>query len=148
MTDKSNASGDLLGAISAHVRDGGVRIVDDDKCYIDMIESGFPFVGSRIDWGQLGDVRFEVMESKDSFSKQCFDFLLSVRTSRSISDSEEVVVLGDSCMEYAVVTSVRKLIDIIEDIVDLPQHTYVVESQGCWCMVFTMEGEMAFGVSR
>ena len=132
--------------IAEHLQAGTVVLVDDESTN-DLICSSFPFAGSKIDWENVpGAIDEEA--GYETFVRDCLGFFQRVVSNNDISEEDPVLVMGDNQMnDLAVTTSIRTLGQILEEILDIPQHTYIAAKNGKWCMMFTMEGNMTFGHS-
>lgn len=132
--------------IAEHLQAESVILVDDEKTN-DLICSSFPFAGSKIDWEKVpGSIEEEA--GYETFVRDCLGFFQRAVSNNDISQDDSVLVMGDNQMNnLAVATAIGTLEQILEDLLDIPQHTYIVAQNGDWCMTFTMEGDMTFGRS-
>lgn len=136
----------LLLAISPLIQSGKVLLLGDEELCVGVIEKSFPFVGAKIDWSQIPGAVIKVANEQD-FVTECLEFLRFQIGNEGISPLAHVFIIGDSAMEKAMATQVRFLEALLMEVLELPQHTYIVSLNGEWCMTFTMEGDMAFGYS-
>lgn len=136
----------LRAAIEPLILAGSVELLQDERPFIDLIEKNFPFVGSKIDWDRVPGAVTKKLNAQ-SFVSECLEFLKDRLKQTAISQSAKVVVLGDSAMEQAVATHAGMLETLMPEVLELPQHTYVIALGGEWCMTFTMEGYADFGYS-
>ena len=139
-------SDEFFESLEPLVRDGSVELLQDESPFIELIEKNFPFVGSQIAWSKVPGAVTKQVDAQ-SFVKECIEFLEEQLKDAEISPSTNVVVLGDGAMDQAIATKVETLEAIMKDVLELPQHTYLIALNGEWCMTFTMEGYADFGRS-
>lgn len=124
-----------------------IRVESSSMPYFELLQSRFPVCGSKIDWDKVPGAMVQRMELIDS--EQYFDeaerFLEKVLAEKRLDTEREVVVIGDSAMEYALKMPPKTLALCLRRILRMPQHTYVLRPDGSWCMTFTMEGDACFG---
>ena len=132
---------DLLLYLNPFINNGNIKILDNEDYFINIIENNFSFVGSKINWTQVTGSIVKKGISIDGASK----FLNDKLSDGSIYNLESIVIIGDGAMDCAFRTQVQYAILFLDQVVSIPQHTYIVEISGRWCMVFTMEDEIAFG---
>lgn len=118
--------------------------VEDDKKYFDAIWQFFPFVGSKIDWLQVPHSFYEQID-RDNYHQSIHGFLDQIIDKTNVLENDLVVILGDSVLDVAITMPVSVLSEYLDDIVRLPQHTYIVPQNLSWCATYTMEGFMDFG---
>jgi len=118
--------------------------------YFDMLQKRFPVRGSKIDWGRVPTA--QVRRADTANSEKYFDE--AARFTQEILDSEQldlechVIVVGDSAMEGAFRMPLWALRSSLRSILRMPQHTYVLDPDAAWCLVFTMEGDLCFAYAR
>ncbi|MCM8531299.1 MAG: hypothetical protein NE330_09085 [Lentisphaeraceae bacterium] len=120
--------------------------VKDEEFYISIIEENFPFTGSKIAWSKVTGAVSERFSNK-SFSKESINFSIGLLSDNCIGNDEGIVIVGDNLMNNAYQTKVRYLEQVLEEVLDIPQHIYVISENGRWCMVFSLEGYVDFGFS-
>ncbi len=138
---------DLLEALRADIAAGDVVVRRPDDAFVAVIQERYPFSGSQIDWSRVPGavVRHEDPTASELFFGEAERFLDGIVQSEGIGADQQVVVLGDSAMAFALVTTLGVLARWLADVLALPQHTYVMAPDGSWCFVFTMEGDLCFG---
>jgi hypothetical protein len=109
---------------------------------IRLINERFPFVGSKIDWTSVSGSIVEKLSSTDEIL-QCKAFMSSCL--RGMDGKSPVVVVGDGLMNFQIETTISGIAYCLDDVLGLPQHTYITSPLCEWCLVFTMEGDMCFG---
>lgn len=115
--------------------------------YFAALALNFPTCGSKIDWGQAGRSTLSSADITDwqQYLPVAFSFLQEVSEQSELSGDLEVVVIGDSSMEGALVMRLDAVFACLESLLAMPQHTYVLPRDARWCVVFTMEGDLCFG---
>jgi hypothetical protein len=137
----------LTAFVQRHRDDRQIEVRDDpDRCFR-MLERRFPVVGSKIDWGQVPGA---VVRQTDPTNPVCeatdaATILSDVARDESLSEAQIVIVIGDSAMEQAMAMPFATLRVSIRELLELPQHLYVMPEDASWCFSFTMEGDLAFG---
>lgn len=140
---------DLAGAIEA----GEVEIIEDSESFYRCLVDAFPTQMNRIKWAAVPDAC--ILEAPPPGTMGGFTliepatelraFWERMRRSRGIRDDMEVVVLGDSLVEFALRLSVATFTRHSVDILSIPHHTFVLPEDVGWCFNYTMEGDAFFG---
>jgi hypothetical protein len=150
---------ELLQKMGSDVATGSIQIVQDSQQFVSLISQNFPFVGSKISWSRVPDHIVSQVEWQDDFSQTenkteistyadaILGFFDNAMKATQSADNADIIVLGDSAMNIALHLSAGTLRKYLLDIVDLPQHTYVIPPDASWCLTFTLEGYMDFGFS-
>ena len=98
----------------------------------------FPYVGSKIDWkkvtNNVGDKDNEI------------DFFLRIKSKFSLTGN--VIYIGDSVTDFALIGSVEDIIKIFPKLLSIPQHHYFLDENFLWCFCFTTEGDVDFGFAQ
>ena len=147
MLKKNNALQDeLLEQMHKDIVAGKVVLSEvADQVYADMIYQYYPFIGSKINWSMVSG-HFHEKISVERFRESIHGFFNKIVQLQQLSQENTVIVVSDSAIDVALVLSVDPLQTYLEDIISLPQHTFVVPKDVSWCACFTMEGDMDFGI--
>jgi hypothetical protein len=115
--------------------------------YFAVLARTYPACGSKIDWRQVDRSKLSSADITDweRYLPAALSFLQEVTEQGELSGDLEVVVIGDSSMEGALVMRLDAVFACLESLLEMPQHTYVLPRDGRWCAVFTMEGDLCFG---
>lgn len=137
---------EFLSAMAPLIQEGSIELWGDETPFIELIEKNFPFVGSKIDWQQVPGVITKNINAH-AFVPECLAFIKDQLIRFEIPPLTKVVVIGDGVLNQAIAARVEVLELLMSEILNLPQHTYIIELNGEWCMAFTMEGYADFGRS-
>lgn len=119
------------------------------QAYFALLQTRFPTLGSKIDWGRVPGALTERVDVLDpaAYRRAGATFFEKIRADHDLLDDLDVVVVGDSAVEMAVHVPVRLMRTCLSLFLDLPQHTYLLPRDGAWCASFTMEGDLCFGLA-
>ena len=121
--------------------------IKDAEEYIDLLEKKFPFRGSKISWNSL-DSSISRKINLRNYVVESIDFYKEIREKYFKKKKDEIVVLGDNVMDFGITTTSENLEEILKVVLNLPQHTYILNESAQWCMVFEMEGYADFAFSK
>jgi hypothetical protein len=124
-----------------------VRSSGSSDPYFRLLEHRFPVVGSKIDWERVPNDVVRVTDPTDSerYARDATTLLTEIVQAERLSDEQQVIVIGDSAVERALVVPMRVFQESLNWFLELPQHLSVIRDDGSWCFSFTMEGDLAFG---
>lgn len=122
---------------------GKVEIVSDSSNYFTRLADEFPTVGSRIDWTKVSNSWVEVANTQSDEVTQFVNFFNAAVDRYKLAG--QVICMGDSATQIAMIFPVDLLRKKLDEILSIPQHHYFVAEDFSWCLVFTFEGDMAFG---
>lgn len=138
---------DLLQEMNTDLLLGNVYIhTEVDHDYINDIDEKFSFIGSKIDWSEVLH-HFHRRVERLQYSVSVNEFFNRFVLAAGLGEKDKLIVVGDSALDAVLVFSVNTLRKYLVDVVSLPQHTYIISQDVCWCACFTMEGDMDFGLS-
>jgi hypothetical protein len=132
----------LLSDLDEAIRSGEVTVEASSDRYFAQLQSTFPVLGSKIAWSKVPGALEEVA-APDAYIEDCLRFYDRVLGEYALHGT--CVVIGDSQVDFSLVTTVQRSRDYLARILAIPQHHYIVSAGFTWCIAFTMEGEMAFG---
>ncbi len=133
---------ELLSDLDQAIRSGEVAIETSSDQYFARLQSTFPVLGSKIEWSNV-PAAIEEVASPQAGIQDCLRFYDRVRSTYGLHGP--CVVIGDSQVDFSIVTTVEDLRGHLDRILAIPQHHYIVAADFTWCMAFTLEGNMAFG---
>lgn len=133
---------DLLSELNNFISNGKIKICDDNGKYFLELSQAYPICGSKIDWDKVDKsvVSYATGENCDA---QFIDFFKAMVHEYNLR--EKCVVIGDSAIDKALLMDISTLNTVLQKIIEIPQHHYILASDYSWCLTFTMEQEMAFG---
>ncbi|MEK7425555.1 MAG: hypothetical protein AAB131_17140 [Actinomycetota bacterium] len=104
----------------------------------DWLNHHLPFVGSAVEWSRVrGDHRHWFAAANDDMTAVVVDFLAAVAGFAS-----GVVHVGDSLSPVSVRIAPGQLGDVLDALLEIPEHHYFVAEDRTWCGVFRMEGDV------
>lgn len=136
-----NASDELLLKLKP-LEDQGLLQIRNEASVVSSINERFPFIGSKIDWNSVpGSIAKRFSSGDELVQRKSFleDCLCDEEATLSIA------IVGDGIMHFGIETSLSNIGCCLDDVLELPQHTYITTPLCEWCMVFTTEGDMCFG---
>ncbi|WP_395739878.1 hypothetical protein [Prosthecobacter sp.] len=126
----------------APLQDRGLIQMIDETPVVDLIERAFPFSGSKIDWDAVPGSQVKTRSSGSPVT-ECRTFLDECL--RHLDPSAPLLIVGDGIMDFAIAVRLGDLDCCFEEIIHLPQHTYITTPTAEWCLVVTMEDDLCFG---
>lgn len=133
---------ELLADLDPAILSGEVAVEPSSDQYLARLQATFPVMGSKVAWSKVPGA-LEETASPDAYVEDCLRFYDRVRTGYALHGA--CVVMGDSQVEFALLTTVERLRGHLHRILAISQHHYIVSAEFTWCIAFTMEGDMAFG---
>jgi len=131
----------FLKDLDEFIASGEVEVLTDNDRYINLLQEKYPFSGSKIDWEQTSAHVEKKIETNDDE----LAFYKDLRTSAQIPNGQQIVFISDNDIAGVLIFNSETLDKILERILDLPQHKYLLAESGEWCLNFTMEGFADFG---
>jgi len=125
---------ELLIKLAPRIELGEVAVVSEDDILAKMNQE-LPFCGSKIDWESLEDKVHWACDDLDSTS-----ILAEVFNKYEVDLDAKLIVVGDSAMGSALLTDAQNLVGFIQEVTELPQHTYVLPLEMGWVLCYSMEG--------
>lgn len=127
-----------------------IRVKRNSIDEFELIERLYPIGQNRIEWG---DVKYTISKKVDLSDEinakvQILSFLQEVKEVLNVSDEILILVFGDEAIENVYEMPFYILESNVIDFFGLPQHTYVIPLNGSWCINYTFEDELFFGISN
>lgn len=134
---------ELRLALHDDIHTGAIRVDEDDQPYFDSLAEAFPASGSKIAWSRVSG---SIEECEPMPERQPAAFLAFFeRMIRTHNLAGPVAYVGDSGSTIALIAELPVFLKHLATIAALPQHHYFFPRNVAWCLVLTMEGDMAFG---
>jgi len=137
---------DFLGQLNSKKISSLITVDYNWQTYTKIIESNFPFVGSKIDWSKVSGSVQKTQNPEGNVAKQSKEFMIEQLAIYKIPADSEISIIGDGAIECVLKTTIEIFTEnFAKEILELPQHVYLIPEDGAWCMSFSMEGDMNFG---
>ncbi len=146
MLNQDTPGQELLQDLSSDIECGNIIVSDDFDQWFDKIWKNFPFTGSKIAWSKVPE-SIELEIDKKDYEESIVSFFINITHKAGVDESDVLVVVGDSSMNFSLQSHKDTLSKILLYIVSMPQHTYIIPIDSSWCLCYTMEGYMSFGFS-
>lgn len=124
---------------------GSIREIGDSSSFFSRLGQSYPVHGSKIDWVNVPD-SIERMQSDESNKIESFITFFEEMV-RQFRLSGDVVYVVDSATDFALTGEIKAIREAVRELLSVPQHHYFMGPECSWCICFTMEGSMAFGIS-
>lgn len=135
--------GELLQDLDNEIRAGAISIGPDSAEYFSKLAACYPVLGSKIQWSKVPS-SIEQSEPLDDLQEKAFsDFFGRMITLHKLSGP--AIYMGDSAVNFALLSSVEEFSRKLSVLLQIPQHHYFVARDFSWCIVFSLEGDMSFG---
>ena len=116
---------------------------ENDFCF-EKLEQNYPIGLNRIDWEEVDDKLFKLVEDQNKQGELFSQFLSEVETKYPKIKDGELIVFGDDSINQAYQMSYETFKKMSMEFISLPQHTYILVSSNK-CLNYTFEDEMYFG---
>ena len=136
----------LLEELNQDIGSGKITVSNNAEVFFDEVTHRFPLEGSKIAWATMPDCISRTI-NYDDYNNSITDFFELVVVAAGLSSADSIIVIGDSALDVALSMSIGILRKHLINIVEMPQHTYVLPKNADWCACYTLEGFMDFGFS-
>ena len=154
INDQNVLQKEYLHLVQEGIQTGIIKIEEQDAQYVNTIERRFPFFGSKIDWDEIpSSLFFDLTSLKNnknahnSMLKEGFKTIYQTVLEMGLNEDQEIIIVGDSIFDIALRMPLGKLPELYWELFELPQHTYIIPPDASWCINFTFEHELFFGVA-
>lgn len=126
-----------------------LEVVLDGEKYYELLEKRFPIGLNRIEWTKIDQYRSKEIDfgNREIAKTEVLNFIFNVVKIADVKEGDEVVVLSDDALNNTYKMKFSVLLDCIDEIFFLPQHTYVLPLDANWCLNYTFENDLYFGFS-
>lgn len=131
---------DLHGPLQA----GTIAVYADSARYFARLAQCYPVAGSKICWSKVPGAierRENCPDRQQAAGRAFFQQMVALH-----GLDGHAVYLGDSAIDFALLAPVSVFALHLEALLSIPQHHYFGAADDAWCMVLSMEGDMAFGL--
>ena len=152
---RDELSRELLWDLQFWWEAGKIRLEASNERYFSLLEKRFPIGFNRIDWSSVpGHRMFDIHPTKSAIEsnelqQRLVDFssqLGSWFSDLGVTTSENVIFMGD-VSEIALIMSVHVFLKCFPILFDQYQQSYVLPTDGTWCLNFNLDFELFLGVS-
>lgn len=134
---------ELRNALCKEIVSHRITELADSSHFFAQLTKDYPANGSKIDWKRVpGSI--ERVEEDDALQIENFVKFFD-EVIQEFRLSGDVVYVGDSATDFALVGSLECMREVLPKLLDVPQHHYLISHDSSWCVCFTMEGDMGFG---
>ena len=120
------------------------NIVDSDS-YNLWLAKTFLTCDSQIVWSQIPNTirdRANYCQPNYDYDKKATEFVSKI--AKLTQYQEQLIIIPDGATEYSVKMTFDDLIAVVGEIVDFPQHTYIIPEDKSFVIVLTMDGLMDY----
>ena len=126
-------------------------VVENQESWFEVLENMFPIGLNRIAWQKVSESEMlhigSISENKAEAKEKVLNFMTSKFRQNNVCEDEQIMVLSDGALENTYSVKASDLKEVFEHIFFLPQHTYVIPKNGQWCLNYTFEDDLFFGIS-
>ena len=116
----------------------------EEEYFISLVKNRYPFYGTQIGYRNLvGSIFFEF--ENDFNKKKVINFFEEIIERQEIS--EDIYFLGDSATDKVLHCAVKDFSKVLDALLNIPQHYYIMPHGGDWIMIFTLS-MAAFGYAQ
>src|SRR5262245_31685007 len=121
---------ELRQALAEAFASGAIREIGTSDPVFLKLGQAFPTLGSKIAWSAVPASVERSIDSRGNETVQCLQFFDEMR--RRFALSGDVVYVGDSQTDVALVGSFESIRAALPSILDIPQHHYLVGPDTTW----------------
>lgn len=129
---------DLKGVLST-----GQLVRLDAAVILACLADTYPIQGSDIDWAALKITEQQYAAFSDEQLTAFIHFFNSMQKKYGLSAN--VYWVGDSAVDFAIFGNIALMVGVLDKLLSIPQHHYLIAADFKWCMSFRFEGHMFFG---
>ncbi len=130
---------DVAGLLSTQQ----LQLIEDSSFIFAQLQALYPVAGSRIDWQAL-EVREQHIEPVHG--PQLNAYLNFFRQAvKRYGLTGNIYWTGDSAVDFALLGDITVIESVLDKLLDIPQHHYLLADDFAWCFCFSFEGDMGFG---
>lgn len=123
-------------------------VTTDISCYVEYINTHFPFKGGRIDFNKLNNIQF-VDSNRENLSVDTLNLINGLLDKKSCSKNEVIIYIGDSLTDYGYEFYLNDILKIIPFIIsEIPQHHYILFEDLEKIIFISMEDYIEFGTLK
>lgn len=110
-----------------------------------LLGRSFPVSGSKINWAEVPGARQVKATGEKAFPEECIDFWEHIARAEQLFGLVTYACDGD--VDFSVEALAPNVSAVLRAALEIPQHHYLVGAGAAWCMCFTMEGDLDFGLN-
>lgn len=133
---------ELLEQFAAEINAGTIAVANSSEEYFNNLASFFPVCGSKVDWSKVPNA-VGIKVRPQEYKEDGLRFFHEIQ--RVYHLSGKCIIISDGGFDYTLIVQTDALRPILELILDIPHHHYVVAIDYSWCVAFTTEGFIDFG---
>jgi|GEM_PF-4196104 len=149
---------EILRELTGPLRDGLVRRTDDLQRGIALIAPRFPFGFNRINWDEVPGYFLlpcpprteEERRHPDLYyqkrAPEFREFIAEMGQRHRLHPNAPIVFLGDN-LSFLLHMTLAVLMDHCAALFSVPQHIYIFPEPADWCLNYTFENDLFFGLS-
>jgi len=147
----------FLQELSEWIQNGEVSVENNSDPYFLLLESRYPIGFNRIDWSNVNNSLFHEVMSFDlpeypleyrlTKLAEARGVLVDWLRTNSIHLDDKIIVIGDDS-KVALHMSAATFLKCYSVLFTSGQHVYVVPADGGWCLHYSMEDTLNFGMAK
>lgn len=149
----SKSTVEIIELLNNAVKNEEMKYRNDSSLYFKLLMGRYPISNNRIDWKKVPD-RISLYPTNEqqtsSFDMQGHlekvdHFFKKVVKKMIPSSDDNVVLIGDGAIDGAYLMNLSVLEKYLCFICMISQHSYIMPSDGSWCLNYSMEDDLYFG---
>ena len=125
-----------------------VEIITDSSQNCHLIEKRFPFTGSKISWEQVPNSVEIYVKSEEELLITVLNLISELEQKNLINFKESIIIVGDGQFDFSYKLGLRDLKTILKEIIDIPQHLYLMQENANWVLAVTSGRFIDFGEAK
>lgn len=129
--------------VAEHLSLKQLQLIDDSEFIFAQLQTLYPVTDSRIDWQVLVIKEQEVAPAHEQQLNAFLSFFRWIVKKYGLTGN--MYWAGDSAVDFAISGDIGVFDSVLDKLLDIPQHHYLVADDFAWCFSFSFEGDMGFG---
>lgn len=120
-----------------------LQLIDDSALIFAQLQILYPVTGSRIDWQVLVIKEQEVAPVHEQQLNAFLSFFRRIAKKYVLTGNVYWAV--DGAVDFALLGDITVIASVLDKLLHIPQHHYLVGNDFAWYFCFSFEGDMGFG---
>ncbi|MFB5652903.1 hypothetical protein ACE5IS_19885 [Leptospira wolffii] len=136
----------LLRELNGEITSNRIQVIEDNFSFFSLVREIFPPGFNRIDWSKISHDESKLLQT-DNRKEKIHQFVSNFLIKNNISDAESIIYFGDA-IDIALQMPLALFYSLSDNLIKIPQHSYILDEDKRWCFNYTFEDEMYIGKSE
>lgn len=134
--------------LTPYLENGDVKYIEDSHPYFEKILNKYPIGFYRIDWEKLPHREMHIEKRYPNNKSDIENAVKKIFIEENILDNTMINICFDGITEGGLSMSSKLFLFFASEILNSPQHIYVMPNDAKWCLNYTMERYLYFGYCK